>query len=249
MVARGVSLTFTLPEGVALGEVLGRTAYPSGRLVQVPLPDFSAAQSEKLVVRLTVNGQTAGSTVNVTDFALAYTDLVKSGPGAAQVHLAALVTGQKDEMLAKRDKAAVVTATRALSAENYRRAAEAIDRGEATKAKAAIHANELLFEDAAGGGRPRGGGPGHRREQGGDGRGDGRPGRPARGAARPGQVAQGPGDEGLGQGRLGLLTRPNLSTVFTRLGRNRASRHHARARARARARLPILTSSAANSGV
>ncbi|MHB8872212.1 MAG: vWA domain-containing protein [Myxococcaceae bacterium] len=148
MVARGVSLTFTLPDGVELGEVLGRTAYPSGRLVQVPLPDFSAAQSEKLVVRLTMNGQTAGSTVNVTDFALTYTDLLKSGPGQAQVHLAALVTGQKDEMLAKRDKSAVVTATRALSAMNFRRAAEAIDRGESKKAKDAIDDNELLFKDA-----------------------------------------------------------------------------------------------------
>ena len=150
MVARSVTLSFTLPDGVELGEVLGRSAYPSGRIVNVPMPDFSAGQSEKLVVRLTVNGQADGQTVNVTDFALAYTDLIKSGAGTAQVHLAALVTGQRDVMLAKRDKAATVQATRAQSAENYRIAAEAMDRGESKKAEKAIRANEMLFDDAEG---------------------------------------------------------------------------------------------------
>jgi Ca-activated chloride channel family protein len=148
MVARSVTLSFTLPDGVALGEVLGRSAYPTGQTVNVPLPDFSAGQSEKLVVRLTVNGQAPGQTVDVTDFSLAYTDLLKSGAGTAQVHLAALVTGQKDVMMARRDKAAVVQATRAQSAENYRIAAEAIDRGESKKAEKAIHDNEMLFDDA-----------------------------------------------------------------------------------------------------
>ncbi|MBS1149270.1 MAG: von Willebrand factor type protein, partial [Myxococcaceae bacterium] len=53
-VARDVSLSLTLPPGVRFGEVLGRPATASGSTVLIPLPDFSARQVERLVVRVSV---------------------------------------------------------------------------------------------------------------------------------------------------------------------------------------------------
>ncbi|HLM45634.1 MAG TPA: VWA domain-containing protein, partial [Myxococcaceae bacterium] len=70
-VARNVGLSFTLPEGVTLGEVLGYRASQAGRTVRVPLPDFSAGQVERVVARLTVVGTRPGSTVDVSGMKLA----------------------------------------------------------------------------------------------------------------------------------------------------------------------------------
>ncbi|MGZ3460895.1 MAG: vWA domain-containing protein, partial [Archangium sp.] len=76
-VARDVELSFTLPEGVVLDEVLGYRAHQEGRTVRVPLPDFSSGQVERVVARLTVAGSKPGSTVDVTGLQLRYTDLLE----------------------------------------------------------------------------------------------------------------------------------------------------------------------------
>ncbi len=149
MVAREVTVAFTLPESVASFEVLGRRSTQAGRVMTVAMPDFSAGQSEKLVMRMTVTAAVPGTALDVSNLTLAYRDLLSNGPGAATAHLAALVTEQRDEMLARRDKAAVVQATRALSAENFRSAADALDRGDTKKAQVALEANQALFDDAA----------------------------------------------------------------------------------------------------
>ena len=69
-VARNVELSFELPEGVTLGEVLGYRAHQAGRIVRVPMPDFSAGQTERVVARVTVMGSAVGQTVNVTGLKL-----------------------------------------------------------------------------------------------------------------------------------------------------------------------------------
>lgn len=148
-VARGVTLSFTVPPGVQVADVLGYRFNQVGRDVQIDLPDFASGQVEKVVLRVSVSGSAPEQTVDVAGVRLSYTDVRRPTPeaGAAQVHLSARVTERRDEMLAKRDKAAVVTATRALTSVNYRRAAEELAKGADEKAAQYVRANEVYFAD------------------------------------------------------------------------------------------------------
>ena len=147
-VARNVELSFELPEGVTLGEVLGYRAHQTGRTVRVPLPDFSAGQVERVVARLTVVGSRPGSAVDVTGLRLAYTDLLKDAAVQSGASLSAMVTEQREEVLARQDKDATVYATRALSAKNLKLAAQALREGRKEEAKGYVMQNQTLFEQA-----------------------------------------------------------------------------------------------------
>jgi Ca-activated chloride channel family protein len=147
-VARNVELSFQLPEGVTLGEVLGYRASQAGRTVRVPLPDFSAGQVERVVARLTVVGTRPGSTVDVSGMKLAYSDLLKGAAVESAASLSALVTEQREEMLARQDKDATVYATRALSAKNLKLAAEALREGRREEARGYVMQNQVLFRQA-----------------------------------------------------------------------------------------------------
>jgi Ca-activated chloride channel homolog len=147
-VARGVELTFQLPEGVMLGEVLGYRSHQEGRTVRVPLPDFSSGQVERVVARVTVVGTRAGSAVDVTGLKLAYTDLLKSAGVESAASLSAMVTERREEVLARQDKDATVYATRALSAKNLKMAAQALRDGRKEEAKGYVMQNQVLFEEA-----------------------------------------------------------------------------------------------------
>jgi Ca-activated chloride channel homolog len=160
MVARGVNVSFTLPAGVELAEVLGYASSQSGRVVTVAMPDFSGSQNEKLVVKLSVTGGAPGSSSDVTDVKLSYTDLLQPNPNektnvasyvevSNTAHLASLVTDKPAEAHARRDKDAVVIATRAQTSVNYKRAAKAASEGRYGEAKRAIEANNPYFDDAA----------------------------------------------------------------------------------------------------
>ena len=148
-VARDVVLSFTLPEGVVLGEVLGYRAHPEGRSVRVPLPDFSSGQVERVVARLTVRGAQAGQAVDVSGLTLAYTDLLQEKGVTNTASLSAMVTQQREEVLARQDKEATVYATRALSAKNMERAAEALRDGRRQEAQGYLQQNQELFQQAA----------------------------------------------------------------------------------------------------
>jgi Ca-activated chloride channel family protein len=148
-VARNVELSFTLPEGVTLGEVLGYRAHQEGHTVRVPLPDFSAGQVERVVARVTVVGSRAGSAVDVTGLKLGYMDLLKDEGVESGASLSAMVTEQREEMLARQDKDATVYATRALSAKNLKLAAQALREGRKEEAKGYVMQNQALFQDAA----------------------------------------------------------------------------------------------------
>jgi Ca-activated chloride channel family protein len=148
-VARNVELSFELPDGVQLGEVLGYRAHQAGRTVRVPMPDFSAAQTERVVARLTVSGSAVGQAVSVTGLKLAYTDLLKNAGVESAASLSAMVTDRHEEVVARQDKDATVYAVRARSAANLQKAAEALKGGRKEEARQLIQQNQLMFSEAA----------------------------------------------------------------------------------------------------
>jgi Ca-activated chloride channel family protein len=150
MVARSVTVRLELPPGVALREVLGRPSAVEGRHVTVTMPDFSARQTERLVVHLVASGLTGaeGAAVDVAALRLDYADLLTSKPGLEQLRLAALVTGDRALAEARRDPEAVVFANRALASQNVERAADALKQGRVAQARRFIVDNARLFEEA-----------------------------------------------------------------------------------------------------
>jgi Ca-activated chloride channel family protein len=148
-VARNVELSFELPEGVLLGEVLGYQAHQAGRSVRVAMPDFAAGQNERVVARVKVNGSTVGQAVDITGVKLTYTDLLKNGTVESTASLSAMVTDHREEVLARQDKEATVYATRARSAANLQKAAEAFKQGKRDEARQYIQQNQAMFDDAA----------------------------------------------------------------------------------------------------
>ncbi|MBS1151444.1 MAG: yfbK3, partial [Myxococcaceae bacterium] len=148
-VARNVTLSFELPTGVELGEVLGYRAVQTARMVRISMPDFAASQLERVVARVVVSGTTAGSAVDVARLRLDYTDLLKSESITDEATLAAMVTDQSEVVMKNRDKEASVFAARARSAVNTQQAAELLKQGETEKANALLDQNTFYFEDAA----------------------------------------------------------------------------------------------------
>ncbi len=153
MVARNVSLTVALPQGVRFVEVYGRpvaSVDPSGSHVTISLPDFSAEQNEKVVLHLTATSTAPSGTLDLGGYQLAYEDLLASHAAEARVSLAAALTDDRALVQTRRDKAAVVVATKAQAAVNYRQAADALDRGDFDQAKREMKKNDVLFDDAEG---------------------------------------------------------------------------------------------------
>ncbi|MFZ5446882.1 MAG: vWA domain-containing protein [Myxococcota bacterium] len=148
MVARTASISFTLPAGVRFVEVYGRPVSQVGNTVTITLPDFSARQIEKLVVHLTATPGVRNGSVDIAAFQLAYTDLLTEKPADARLALAAMVTEDTTLALRNRDKQAVVLATKARAAVNYKKAAEALDRGDLGTAQQSLRDNEAIFFEA-----------------------------------------------------------------------------------------------------
>lgn len=149
MVARSVQLSFELPEGVELGEVLGYRAIQSGRTVTVSVADFSAGQTERVVARLLVSAPAAGKSFDVTSLRLRYLDLLKDAPVESQAKLLAMATDQEQVVLANRDKEATVYAARARGAWNLNQAAQYLKKGEKAKAQEVLRENRALYRQAA----------------------------------------------------------------------------------------------------
>lgn len=149
MVAQDVTLTFELPAGTALREVLGYDAQQIGTQVRVTLPNISAGQTERLVARLTVQAPAVGQGFTVSDVSLDYRDLLKSRAVTTQAHLAAMVTDKAEQVAKKRDGDVAVWAARALSAVNTRRAADALKAGNKEEADRLLENNALYYAEAA----------------------------------------------------------------------------------------------------
>lgn len=149
-VAHAVTLSFKLPPGTRLGEVLGyRTAFADERTVTVDLPDFAAGQLERVVARLTVDAPLADTTFEVTGLTLAYSDLLKSQPVASNAQLSATSTASAERVMKNRDPQAMVFATRARAAVNTQLAAQALKDGNQGRADELLGRNQAAFEEAA----------------------------------------------------------------------------------------------------
>jgi Ca-activated chloride channel homolog len=155
LVARDVHLEVRLPDGVELREVLGRPFARQGGTVSVTLPDFSARQVEKLVMHLSAASPARdGQAIDVGDFALAYRDVLADRVADQKLKLAAVVTLDRSLADARRDRDALVVATRARASVNYKRAAEAVQHGRFDEARRAVEENKAMFfeaEEVAGG--------------------------------------------------------------------------------------------------
>ncbi|OJH39439.1 vWA domain-containing protein [Cystobacter ferrugineus] len=147
-VARDVALSFTLPQGVRLEEMLGYRFQQEGRRVTVRLPDFSSGQTERVVARLIVEDARVDSPVHVTEVSLSFRPPRDNERQLHVVDLGARVTPRMEEILARRDKEATVYAARALSAKNLTLAAEALREGRKEEAKSYVASNKALFEQA-----------------------------------------------------------------------------------------------------
>lgn len=148
-IARGVELSFELPDGVVLDEVLGYRSEQLGREVRVSLPDFSAGQVERLVARVTVNAPAPGRSFEVTGLKLAYNDLIRNAPVQSHAELSAVATAKPEEVAAKQDREATVYAVRAQSAQNHYKAAQLLQSGRRDEALRQLQANQALLDQAA----------------------------------------------------------------------------------------------------
>jgi Ca-activated chloride channel family protein len=148
-VARNVTLSFELPPGVKLGEVLGYKAIAHGSTVLVAMPDFAAAQLERLVAWVVVDGSHSGSAIEVARLKLEYTDLLKNDAVADAATLSAMVTDQNELVMKNRDKDAAVFAARARSAVNTQQAADFLKQGDTGRANQLLQQNAFYFEEAA----------------------------------------------------------------------------------------------------
>lgn len=152
-VARGVSVTFRVPRGAQLQRVLGysqvtRRMDGDSELVTVTLPDFAAGQQERVVAHFTVDGVSAGATVDVSGLDLAYQDLLASGPAHAEARLASMTSDEQKVVMDNRDKDAIVFAARARAADNAAKAAESVAQGNREEAKRLLKLNSILFDEA-----------------------------------------------------------------------------------------------------
>jgi Ca-activated chloride channel family protein len=153
-VARGVTLTFRVPKGAQLQRVLGysqvsRRFDGDAELVTVALPDFAAAQQERVVAHLTVDGASPGQAVDVSGLDLAYVDVLADGQAHGEARLSAMTTDQAQVVMSNRDKDAIVFAARARAADNAQKAAEQINQGDREGARKLLQLNTILFDEAA----------------------------------------------------------------------------------------------------
>ncbi|MBL8952499.1 MAG: VWA domain-containing protein [Myxococcaceae bacterium] len=149
LVARDVKLSARVPAGVTVRDVLGRPFTQSGSVVTITLPDFSARQVEKLVVQLAASAPANdGAAFDVADFSLDYQDVLKGNAADSKLKLAAMVTTDRTLADARRDRDAVVVATRARASVNYKKMADAVSNGRYEEARKAVEANDRLFFEA-----------------------------------------------------------------------------------------------------
>jgi Ca-activated chloride channel family protein len=148
-VARDVELSFELPAGVELKEVLGYHHTRAGRTVRVPLADISAGQLERVVARVRVTGQAPGQAVEVAGLKLSYRDLLAERPAEASAALAALTSDRQEEIASRRDKQVAVFAARAEAAGNLSKAADLYGAGRRDEARRIMQQNAQVYREAA----------------------------------------------------------------------------------------------------
>jgi len=152
LVARSVSIWFPLENGMINPEVYGRPvarqAGDSGQELIISMPDFSAGQTERVVIHFTKNTSNLGVEL-MGQYSLDYEDVLAEKHASAAVSLSAVVVADREVVKSKLDKQAYVFGKEAQAKKNYDFAADALSNGDTTTAQAALHDNDILFDDAA----------------------------------------------------------------------------------------------------
>lgn len=150
LVARDVKLSIALPDGVDSAEVLGRPSSMVGGALVVTMPDFSAGQVERLVVRVRANARAGAMAQDIGNVKLDYQDVLAERAADASLKLAAAVTNDSTLAVKNADRDTLVVATRARSAMNLHRAAEKASRGDTAGAQKELEEADGFFDSIAG---------------------------------------------------------------------------------------------------
>ena len=146
LVARDVKLNIALPHGVDSAEVLGRPSTMTGSGLVVTMPDFSAGQVERLVVRVRANANAGATAQDIGAIKLDYQDVLAERAADASLKLAAAVTMDGTLALKNTDRDALIVATRARGALNMQRAAELAQKGDTRGAARELEAANGFFD-------------------------------------------------------------------------------------------------------
>jgi Ca-activated chloride channel family protein len=150
LVARDVKLQLTAQTGVDSIEVLGRPSTRQGNALVVTMPDFSAGQVERLVVRVRTHAPGGAVAMDVGGVQLTYQDVLAERPADSNLTLAAAITHDSTLAMKNTDKDSLVVATRARSAQNLQRAAELAQKGDTGGAARELEQANSFFDDIAG---------------------------------------------------------------------------------------------------
>lgn len=144
VVAREASVALTLPPGVVVEEIYGYEAALGARGGEVFLGDLHAGERRKLVARVRVDTQGAG-TVDVAGVALGYTDAATGAPGHAEAAVQARITADQRVARASVDRKARKQAVRVQAAKLVDEGARAWDAGDMATNQASYQEAERLL--------------------------------------------------------------------------------------------------------
>ena len=148
-VARGVSLTLTLPPGVSGLEVMGLPSTREGNTVRIPLYDLTGGQSARVVVKLTLDAPANTAAMSVLSAAVSYVDVAADLPSQVTLALDAKVTDDAQVVHANLDRDVRVHAIRALGTQQLRAAAEQMQSGNRESALNLLSNARRLFGASA----------------------------------------------------------------------------------------------------
>ena len=147
LIARGVTLDFPSQNGVIFHEVYGRPVTQENGRTRITLPDFSAGQSERIVIHLTKNTAVPGVDI-IGHYELNYEDVLAEKRANTGMTLNAYVTNDRAVVTSKIDGNAYASGKKAQAQVNYEKAAEYASTGDTARAQVELKKNDVLFDDA-----------------------------------------------------------------------------------------------------
>jgi Ca-activated chloride channel family protein len=155
VVARRTTLNIDLPAGIEGIEVLGWNTKRTSSGWSLTLGDIHAGETRKIVARVRVTGDSAG-TVDVANVQADYLDLVDGRPAESLASAAATVTTDASLVASSWDKRRAAAANQAwgnhqlqLSARAYERGDVAAAQGLATQSASTLRKAAVDFDDAS----------------------------------------------------------------------------------------------------
>lgn len=148
VVARRTRLEVKLPPGVEGLEVLGWNADRTAEGWSIGIGDVHAGESRKIVARVRVTGEVAG-TLDVADVTAGYLDLVDDRPARSLASASVQVTHDTRLVDSSWDKHKAVAARRAWGNVQLERASRAYQRGDVARAQALARESQKTLQDAS----------------------------------------------------------------------------------------------------